>query len=190
MPLSPAVSRKLIHTREVRCLGFERDDGLWDIEGIITDVKGYSFENQDRGVIAAGVPLHEMRVRMTIDDKLVVHDIEATTEYSPFKICPEITGGAKALIGERVAAGWTRLVQEKMGGIKGCTHITQLILGPLATTVYQTVYPALAKRRRDAGIKENTDAPPPFLDSCHGWSSAGEMIKNRYPKHYTGAKTL
>lgn len=186
MPLPPAVPRKLIHTREVRCLGFERDDGLWDIEGTITDVKAYSFENQDRGTIAAGTPLHEMRVRVTVDDNLVVKDIAAVTEYSPFNICPEIADGVKSLIGERIAAGWTKTVLEKMGGIAGCTHIMQLILGPLATTVFQTVQPALNKRRRDAGIKDDPTKKPPLLNTCYGWSSANAMVKKRFPNFYTG----
>ena len=187
MPLPAAVARKLIHTREIRCMGFERDDGLWDIEGVITDVKAYSFDNQDRGTIAAGTPLHEMRVRITVDDDFVVKDIAASTEYSPFTICPDIADGVKSLIGERVAAGWTRMVQEKMGGVKGCTHIVQLILGPLATTVFQTVQPALAKRRREAGIKDDPTKKPGLLDSCHGWSAAGAMVKKRFPNFYTGS---
>src|SRR5687767_5278599 len=126
MPLPQAASRKLLHTREIRCCGYERDDGLWDIEGVITDVKTYSFETIDRGTVSAGVPIHEMHVRLTVDDNLKVHDIEAFTEFSPFRICPEIAGGVKKLVGERVVGGWTRLVQERLGGVAGCTHIMQL----------------------------------------------------------------
>ena len=51
MPLAGPSPRKLIHTNEIRCTGIERDDGLWDIEGRITDVKCYSYETQDRGGI-------------------------------------------------------------------------------------------------------------------------------------------
>jgi hypothetical protein len=187
MPLPKATARKLIHTREIRCCGYERDDGLWDIEGVITDVKTYSFDTIDRGVVPAGEPIHEMHVRLTVDDKLTVHEIEATTELSPFKICPQIASGVKKLIGERVVGGWTRTVNEKLGGVAGCTHIMQLILGPLATSVYQTVIPALAKRKRDAGIAEDKESKPGWLDSCYGWSSSGEMIKERFPKFYKPA---
>jgi len=179
-----------MHTREVRCLGFERDDGLWDIEGTITDVKAYSFDNLDRGTIAAGTPLHEMRVRLTLDDDMVVKDIAAVTEYSPFRGCPEIADGVRALIGERVAAGWTRTVIEKLNGVKGCTHIMQLILGPLATTAFQTISPGLAKRKRDAGIKDDNTKKPLLADSCYGWASDGDMMKRRFPMHYTGPDKL
>jgi hypothetical protein len=184
MPLPKAAARKLLHTREIRCCGYERDDGLWDIEGVITDVKSYSFETIDRGLVPAGVPIHEMHVRLTVDDDLKVVDIEASSELTPFKICPQIAGGVKKLIGARVASGWTRLVQERIGGVAGCTHIMQLILGPLATTVYQTIYPAMAKRKRDAGIPEDNQSKPGWLDSCHGWSSSEDMVKERFPKFY------
>ena len=39
MPLSRAVPRDHIHTREIRCRGFRRRDGLWDIEGVLEDTK-------------------------------------------------------------------------------------------------------------------------------------------------------
>ena len=53
MPLSGPAPRKLIYMREIRCTGFEREYGLLDIEGRITDVKSYGFETQDR---AASMP--------------------------------------------------------------------------------------------------------------------------------------
>jgi hypothetical protein len=34
MPLStPTISRTALHRRIVECRGFQREDGLWDIEG-------------------------------------------------------------------------------------------------------------------------------------------------------------
>ncbi|MBO6784243.1 MAG: DUF2889 domain-containing protein, partial [Alphaproteobacteria bacterium] len=45
MPLSPPAEREHIHTRTVECAGYRRTDGLWDIEGHLTDVKTYTFEN-------------------------------------------------------------------------------------------------------------------------------------------------
>jgi hypothetical protein len=39
MDLSPPVARKLLHVRSVECRGYLREDGLWDIEGSLKDVK-------------------------------------------------------------------------------------------------------------------------------------------------------
>ncbi len=54
MPLSPPAPREPIHPRHVVCSGFRRADGLWDIEGHLTDVKSYDFDSRSRGTVAAG----------------------------------------------------------------------------------------------------------------------------------------
>ena len=50
MGLSQPVRRTLNHTREYKCCGYDREDGLFDIEVEMTDVKPYSFDNHDRGL--------------------------------------------------------------------------------------------------------------------------------------------
>ena len=44
MPLSTPHSRQSIHTRTITINGYHRDDGLWDIEGRLIDIKGYDLE--------------------------------------------------------------------------------------------------------------------------------------------------
>ena len=39
MTLTSASARKSLHYREISCTGFHRSDGLWDIEGRLTDRK-------------------------------------------------------------------------------------------------------------------------------------------------------
>ena len=58
MALSRPARREHIHSRDIRCRGFRREDGLWDIEATLEDTKTYSFANRDRGGIAAGEPIH------------------------------------------------------------------------------------------------------------------------------------
>jgi hypothetical protein len=49
MPLpAPAVDRSASHTRQIVCEGFERADGLYDIDGWLTDTKAFVF-NAVRG---------------------------------------------------------------------------------------------------------------------------------------------
>ena len=90
MPLSPAAAREKLHNRDVTCRGYRREDGLWDIEGHLVDTKTYSFANRDRGQIGAGEPVHEMWIRLTIDEDMVIHHAEAATEFGPYAICPDI----------------------------------------------------------------------------------------------------
>ena len=79
MPLSAPSARKPLHNREISCKGFHRSDGLWEIEGRLTDRKNYSFENETRGTVNAGDPVHDMWIRITLDDNLLIINVEAAT---------------------------------------------------------------------------------------------------------------
>ena len=185
MPLSSAAPREPIHTRHVVCRGFRRDDGLWDIEGHLTDVKTYDFDSRYRGAVGAGTPVHEMWLRLTVDDGLVIREVEAVTDHSPFPICPAVTGNFARLKGLSIRPGFYNRVKEILGGIEGCTHLVEM-LGPIATTAYQTIYPYRDRLRRAQGNPPPPDRRPAFLDTCHGWSSKGEVVKALYPRFYIG----
>ena len=74
--LSAPAGRELLHNRTVQCHGFRRADGLWDIEGHMTDIKTYDVPNKDRNGIPAGVPIHEMWLRLTLDDRFTTSYVE------------------------------------------------------------------------------------------------------------------
>lgn len=181
MPLPEAVERQPIHTREVTCRGWRRQDGLWDIEGRLRDTKAYPFANERRGRLEPGEAIHDMWLRLTVDDELVVRDALAVTDASPYALCPAITPAFAALAGLRIGAGWRRAVQQRLGGVHGCTHLVEL-LGPIATTAYQTIYPLLA-RERPSG---ESDRMPPHLDSCHALARDGEIVRRHHARWYTG----
>ena len=180
MPLSAPAPRQAIHDRHVHCAGFHRDDGLWDIEGHLRDTKTYPFENRERGTIEAGTPIHEMWMRLTIDDELTIHAVETHTDHSPYAMCPQIVPNFQRLVGLQIGRGFRRKVAQRLGGVHGCTHLVEL-LGPMATTVFQT----MAGHRRTASASQ-AERPPMFLNTCHAHASDSEVVKNIYPKFYTG----
>src|SRR3546814_9591585 len=119
MPLSPPVERTCLHNRTYDFQGYQRADGLCDIEGRIVDTKAYPFANQDRGEIPPGEALHDMSLRLTIDEDFKVHDIEAVTDYSLFTLCPAVTPNFKRMIGAEFKAGWRQQVRREVGDWKG-----------------------------------------------------------------------
>jgi hypothetical protein len=166
-------------------MGYEREDGLWDIEGRITDTKTYSFNNLDRGEVNAGMPVHDMLIRLTIDSDLVVHKAEALTEAAPFHICPAINDGVSALEGLKITTGWRRNVQNAIGGLKGCTHINQLLTGPLATTAYQSIIPRQNKGGNTIKRKSKKNHQrPTVIDTCHAFDANGTNVKRLWPEFY------
>ncbi len=179
MPLSTPSPRHKVHRREVTCEGFERDDGLWDIEGRMTDVKTYAIPNKDRGGrIAAGEPLHDMAIRLTIDLDFRIHAVEAVIDYAPHAICPRITGVFQQLVGVTIAPGWSNLTKRLFSGIKGCTHLMEL-LGPIATTAFQATYRARADRRSATQASR-----PGLLNSCHAMAQNSPVVRENWPDYY------
>ena len=80
MPLSAPAPRESLHTRQIDCRGYRREDGLWDIEAHLTDVKSYEIKSEWRGKVAPGEPVHDMWVRLTLDDNLCIQTIETASD--------------------------------------------------------------------------------------------------------------
>lgn len=184
MPLSSPAARKHVHTRTIECRGYHRDDGLWDIEAHLVDTKTYSFENRWRGTVAPGTPVHEMWLRLTIDEDMVVQEAEAATDNAPFSICGQIAPAYSALKGLRIGPGWTARVRGLLGGTKGCTHLVEL-LGPMATVAYQTLVGRRRREKAEAGAEPKRR--PRIIDSCHAWASDGPVVREELPEFYTGS---
>jgi hypothetical protein len=185
MPLSEPAPREHLHTRRVECRGFLREDGLWDVEGHMTDVKTYSFPSDERGTVVAGTPVHDMWIRITIDDGMVIRAIEAVTDASPFRLCPAITPNFQRLVGLAIRPGFMPKVKQLLGGTEGCTHLVEL-MGPLATTAFQTLTGRKRKKRQQEEPAEAPRKRPPLLETCHAFATDSPVVKRLWPEHYTG----
>ncbi len=186
MPLPPPdVKRKLLHTRTITCQGFERTDGAWEVEGWITDVKTYAIPDApERGNIPAGEPMHGMGLRLRVNDDMEITDAVAKQDYSPYRICHTITPSFRKLIGLSLTKGFRKAVRDVLGGTKGCVHLVD-ILGPMATTLFQTT----AKRRHkqlDEARARGENVKHPVINTCHAWASDGPVVKRDFPEFYTG----
>lgn len=182
MPLSPAAVRQHLHTRQVSCHGYEREDGLFDIEGRMTDSKTYAIDNLDRGgQIKAGEYIHNMSIRLTLDLDFLIHQVEAVIDDSPFNSCPVITTRFKQLEGVRIAPGWNSKIRKLFAGTQGCTHLTEL-LGPIATTAFQAT--GTARRLRAEQQQESTSTGNRLVNSCHAMAEDTEVVRIRWPDQY------
>lgn len=166
------VSRTKIHTRNIEINGYKRSDGLWDIEGHLTDIRTHDIPLRT-GTRLAGQPLHEMVVCFTVDDELIIHAVTAETRASPYPgTCENITPEYGKLVRQSIQAGFRREVVRLFGGLKGCTHITEL-LGAMATAAVQTVGPE---------VEQKSDERPGKLDGCHALDTAGPVVAHYYPR--------
>ena len=176
MPLSAPVPRKASHIRRVTYQGYEREDGLWDMEAELHDSKAHdmpSFRHQ--GVRLAGDPIHHMWLRVTIDRQLVVHAIEAAMDAHPLQDCPQARPALQGMVGACMARGWRQAIAQHMGGVASCTHLRELLFN-MATAAFQTLPAAFGGG--------DPDTPPRHLGQCTGWDFEGNGVKEYFPQFY------
>ena len=178
------IKRKLLHNRNISLKGYIRDDELFEIEAELIDTKNYDFQNHDRGTIKKDEPIHQMKIRLVLDDNLCVIDAEAITENSPYYICKNANSNFRKIIGLQIKSGWKRQITKLIGGINGCTHITEL-LSSVATAAFQTIYPYKSKQKNRNETKLNHNQEKPLLlGTCHAFNTNSEVVKRLWPKWY------
>lgn len=176
MPLSPPAPRTAQHQRRVNYQGFERADGLWDIEGELHDSKMRDTPLlRTGGVRRAGEAIHHMRLRVTISPDLVVQAIEASMDTHPLAGCAEAQAALQTMVGCSMARGWRQAIQNNLGGVASCTHLRELLFN-LATAAFQTMSHVFAT--------PGNGEPPRHLGQCTGWDFQGEGVREYYPQFY------
>jgi hypothetical protein len=181
MPLpEPKRAREPVHRRSIEIRGYKRDDGCFDVEAHLIDTKDNDFKLA-AGIRRAGEPIHEMWLRITVDRNLVIVDAEASTDGMPYVgECDKGVPAYRKLVGLAIRPGYTQKLKELFGGVRGCTHITELA-GSLATAAFQT----LAGQRL-----QDPDKKPFQLDKCHALDATGNVVAKYYPRWYKGHENI
>jgi len=179
---TPPVPRRPVHLRRIHCEGFLRDDGLIDLEGTLVDTKPEPLQMVHR-LVPAHAPIHQMRVRLTIDRERRIVDAQAWSEHSPYEDCQEVEPVYRQLVGARIEPGFTRLVKRLFGGTAGCTHLTELIPA-LASTAFQVIWAQGDFGGPDDPGSARRTSP---LGGCHALRPEGRVVRtyfsDRKPSH-------
>ncbi len=178
MALPPSnVARERLHVRRVTYTGYRRADGLLDIEAQLIDNKDHPYPLSS-GQRAPEQDLHNMSVRFTIDREMTITAVQAAHDAQPYPgYCETIAPDYVKLVGLNLVDHFRLRLNERMGGIKGCTHINEM-LAWLPSAALQT----LAGDRKD--FEPMADTKPFQLDRCHALASSGEAVRQYYPKWY------
>jgi hypothetical protein len=178
--LPTAVARKPLHHRHVHYAGFEREDGLFDIEASLLDTKTEAFEIDGEGPRQAGEPIHGMHLRVVIDAQFVVQDIEVAMAQVPHGECLSAQAPMRRMVGCCMRQGWRQAISERLGKVQGCAHLRELLLN-MGTVAIQTLSPRMGQaRRQDGGV-------PLPMGGCLAWDPAGPMVARIYPQFHIDA---
>jgi hypothetical protein len=175
--LTQDIERTELHHRRLDVRFFRRSDGLYEVEGRLVDSKSEPFRRllQDCDT-PPGVPLHDITVRLVVDESFLVHEASASYAAAPFALCRQAAATLEPLKGLRIGAGWNKRVRELLGGAASCTHIMEL-MGPMATTVHQGFAPQRVARMVAPGNDEHTSK----IDSCYAYGRDREVVARLWP---------
>ena len=176
-PKSPRVPR---HTRSIVAQAYAREDGLWDIDARITDTKTRPAPLAS-GTRAPGEPIHDLWLRITIDTTLQIVDAVSVSDAVPYPgYCNTISPAYQQLIGLNLLKGFRLAVKERLSGIAGCTHLTELA-SVLPTAAIQAFAGDVLPTRD--GQNEDDQAHAPFqLGRCHALRHDGPAVAQYYPR--------
>lgn len=173
------VSRIPIHQRRVDVQVFERSDGLFDVEATLLDVKQVDMPLSS-GVRKAGDPVHDMLLVLLVDRRFNVLQSRSETLAMPYAgHCSEHGDAYARLAGLNLLQGWRIGLKERVGGTRGCTHLSELA-ALLPTAVIQ----AFAGRVLDTQRGRSEDELPFQLDRCHALRREGPVVKTHYPRWF------
>ena len=179
MPLSSPASRTLRHTRAITVEAYARDDGLWDLDACIRDVKTHDIELPS-GFRPGGLPVHDLKLRVTIDRDMTIVDAEAASDAVPYPgFCDTIGPAYKKLVGLSLLKHFRLHLKDRLHGVLGCTHLTELAQ-VLPTAAIQAFADEEFEIRNAAN---DGDAVRPYeIDRCHALRADGPAVAKYYPR--------
>ena len=175
-----SVTREELHFRRIDMRGYRRSDGLFEVEGRVTDSKSHEFVHPAPGrTVPAGGLIHDMGVRLVFDEQMVVHDVLTFTDSAPYATCHDGARALQSIKGLRMAGGWSREVRARLRGARSCTHLMEILI-PMATAAHQS----LGFLRVTQPEKLDAAGRPLQIDSCYAYAADGEVVLHRWPRFH------
>lgn len=177
MSPAPHPARELRHRRSVDVQAFARPDGLWEVEAQVQDVKTRPM-NLATGRLEAGQPLHDMGLWLLVDTQFNILDAQAQTRSAPYGVhCQGYGQAYRQLVGLNLMRGFRAQLKQRLGGVAGCTHLTELAQ-VLPTALLQSFAGDVLDPRENSEHGEQ-----PFqLDRCHALAVDAPAVKAYYPR--------
>ncbi len=174
-----AATRQLKHRRQIDVQVFARGGGLWEVDATLADTKTRDARTAD-SVRPAGTPIHDMLLRLVVNENLDIVEAGSHTRWMPYTgRCDQHGDIYGRLVGLNLLQDFRKAMRQRVGGVLGCTHITELAQ-VLPTAVVQAFAGEVIDTRGSAEGAER-----PFqIDRCHALRSDGEVVREHYPRWY------
>ncbi len=166
-----------VHERRLELRTYPLENNQLVVEGWLRDerlVQGFHWNGEPRhpGVV------HLMCVRMLIGDwPVTILDAEAEMPETPHALCPSTLEEVKKIIGLQIVSGYSENVAHLLGGVRGCNHLTHLIvvMGTAALHGYWTHYSR--KRHPIPRSLDEFRGLSSLINSCKLWGEDGPIME-------------
>nr|WP_175803085.1 DUF2889 domain-containing protein [Burkholderia anthina] len=174
------ITREEIHHRQIDMRGYRRSDGLFEVTAYLADRKTSDFTppGGTRTVVALAA-IHDLGVTLVFDVDMIVRAVSTFIRSHPYAQCPGGGDSLQALVGLRIGAGWNSEIRKRLPSCDTCTHLKE-ILGPVATTAYQTMVGVRSSPLND----RNSEGKPLKIDSCYAYGASRDLVKHLWPEHH------
>jgi hypothetical protein len=164
--------KKLVHTRKISMRTSDLGNHTVLVEGGLID---HRYPAKPSKVSEESELVHHMVIQLKVKGPgMLIEQAEATMPHHPREECPEVLPWIRKLEGLEIAPGYSMKVKKIIGGVKGCAHLTSLVIamGESAVQGYWTAYVA---ETRKTGLPEQTIKK--FINTCHLWKEDGPIVK-------------
>ena len=175
--LKDLIEEAPVHERLMEFRTYPLEGDRLIIEGRLKDerlTKGYHWDGSEHPPDI----VHHICVRLLIGGwPISILDAEAEMEEVPHELCAEMSEAVKKIVGLTIASGYSGQVRRRLGGIRGCSHMTHLIvaMGPAALHGY---WAHQSRRRRP--VPRSLEEFPGLayvVNSCALWKKDGPLIR-------------
>jgi len=163
--------KKLVHNREISMRTSDLGNHSILVEGSLID---HRYRTGRSEVAEESELVHHMVIQLKVKGpRMGIERAEASMPHHPRKECPEVLPWIQKLEGLEVAPGYSTKVKRIIGGVKGCAHLTSLVIamGESAVQGYWTAYVAETTK---TGLPEQTIKK--FINTCHLWKEDGPIV--------------
>jgi hypothetical protein len=120
---------------------------------------------------------HHMQIQLLVKSaELKIMDIYVKIPGAPHDdICREMENSLAEIKGLNIMPGFTSKVKKIAGGVKGCVHLTTLLLS-MASSALQG-YWIFEARNKDRNENSVLDVEKFLIDTCWAWRKDGSLAK-------------
>ena len=163
-----------IHNRTITVNTYKADDACIIVEGQLKDDKLIET-NHYNGSIRPAKIIHNLIIRLLIDSRLTIKDVEVEMPETPHEECPDTKTSLQQIVGMRISRGFSVKVKDLFTQGTGCSHLIELILA-MAPTAVQGFWTAISSKPLPDNLRETMKLM--LIDTCWVWRSDGPAIKN------------